>query len=233
MNKKIFFFDIDGTLFSQEIGHVTQAVKDAIKRARDAGHYCFVASGRPYGYIAENIREIGFDGYVLANGAHIKYDEKDYTDYLNQEHVSQLCQSLEELGIEYVIQTTDYCYIDQSYEKLLNFYKLCNIDFNNFSYETDVKHLHDQIVKIEMWVNTEEEYKTVCNLFDHFKHELHPDNHSMEVYSSITTKATGILNVVSMLGIPLENTYCFGDGPNDVEMFETVAHPIEIGRAHV
>ena len=26
-------------------------------------------------------------------------------------------------------------------------------------------------------------------------------------------------------------TSCFGDGPNDVEMFETVAHPIAMGNA--
>ena len=77
MKNKIIFFDVDGTLFSADIGYVTQAVKDAIKQTREKGHLCFIASGRPFGYIAENIKEIGFDGYVLANGANIKYQDKD------------------------------------------------------------------------------------------------------------------------------------------------------------
>ena len=44
-------------------------------------------------------------------------------------------------------------------------------------------------------------------------------------------KSTGILDVLNELNISLDNSYCFGDGPNDVEMFETVAHPIAMGNA--
>ena len=77
MNRKIIFFDIDGTIFCTRLGHVTDRVKAAIAQARKRGHLCFIASGRPWAFIADNIRELGFDGYVLANGAHIKFQDMD------------------------------------------------------------------------------------------------------------------------------------------------------------
>ena len=77
MEKKIIFFDIDGTLYTPVNNGVTQIVKNAIQETRKKGHLCFIASGRPYGFIADNIKEIGFDGYVLANGANIKYQGQD------------------------------------------------------------------------------------------------------------------------------------------------------------
>ena len=56
MSRKIIFFDIDGTLFCPELGRITDEVKNAIKSVQKQGHLCFVASGRPYGFIAENVK---------------------------------------------------------------------------------------------------------------------------------------------------------------------------------
>lgn len=97
MEKKIIFFDVDGTLYTNELGGITDNVKKAIAATRALGHLCFVASGRPYGYIADNVKDIGFDGYVLANGANIKYQNHDLEKrFLNYKDVKELCQKLKE-----------------------------------------------------------------------------------------------------------------------------------------
>ena len=44
----------------------------------------------------------------------------------------------------------------------------------------------------------------------------------MELYAKDETKASGILHVLDYLGIPVEKSYAFGDGMNDIEMMETV-----------
>ena len=62
-------------------------------------------------------------------------------------------------------------------------------------------------------------------------YELHPDHHSLEIYSKEVSKATGILDVLHELNIDVNDSYCFGDGPNDIEMFETVGHPIAMANA--
>ena len=232
MKNKIIFFDVDGTLFSADIGYVTQAVKDAIKQTREKGHLCFIASGRPFGYIAENIKEIDFDGYVLANGANIKYQDKDLeTRCLNYEDVKELINHLKKKNIEYVFHTSTYCYIDKKQECLLKFYKNCNIDFHNFCYEFDEDEIMHKTIKIEVWVKDEKELAYATKAYYKFAYELHPDNHSMEVYAKDVSKATGILDVLNLLHIDIQDSYCFGDGPNDVEMFETVGHPIAMGNA--
>ena len=114
MEKKIIFFDVDGTLYTNELGGITDNVKKAIAATRALGHLCFVASGRPYGYIADNVKDIGFDGYVLANGANIKYQNHDLEKrFLNYKDVKELCQNLKKKNIEYVLQTSTLCYLNK------------------------------------------------------------------------------------------------------------------------
>ena len=232
MEKKIIFFDIDGTLYTPEFGGITQIVKDAIASTRKKGHLCFIASGRPYGYIAKNVKEIGFDGYVLANGAVVRYhDENIKVHYLNEYDVQKLCHALHNKNIEYVVHTTDLCYMNENNHCLLEFYKKCNIDFENFCFHYNEEEIFKKTKKIEAWVKTQEEKEYAVSHFDHFAYELHPDGHSMEIYAKDVSKATGILDVLNILNIDKKDSYCFGDGPNDVEMFETVGHAIAMGNA--
>ncbi len=46
-------------------------------RVQKLGHKCFIASGRPTGFISKEVKSIGFDGFVLANGAHIVTEGKN------------------------------------------------------------------------------------------------------------------------------------------------------------
>ena len=232
MEKKIIFFDVDGTLYTNELGGITDNVKKAIAATRELGHLCFVASGRPYGYIADNVKDIGFDGYVLANGANIKYQNHDLEKrFLNYKDVKELCQKLKEKNIEYVLQTSTVCCLDRNSQCLLDFYKKCNIDFENFCFDYDEEEIMHKTVKIEVWVKDQEELDFAISCYGAFQYELHPDNHSMEIYAKNVSKATGILDVLRLLNIDIKDSYCFGDGPNDVEMFETVGHAIAMGNA--
>ena len=232
MKKKIIFFDVDGTLYTNELGGITDNVKNAIAATRALGHLCFVASGRPYGYIADNVKAIGFDGSVLANGANIKYQNHDLEKrFLNYKDVKELCQNLKKKNIEYVLQTSTLCYLNKENKCLLDFYKKCNIDFKNFCFDYDEEEIMHKVVKIEVWVKDQEELDFAISCYGAFQYELHPDNHSMEIYAKDVSKATGILDVLRLLNIDIKDSYCFGDGPNDVEMFETVGHAIAMGNA--
>lgn len=232
MERKIIFFDVDGTLYTPIHNGITQKVRKAIQATREKGHLCFIASGRPYAFIADNVKEIGFDGYVLANGAHIKYQEKDLkTRFLDTHAAKSFINQLNKRHIEYVLETPTYCYLDRKQECLLQFFSQCNIDFQNFRYEFDEDHILEQTIKIEVWVKDEEELEYVLLHNHYFAYELHPDHHSIEVYAKDVSKSTGILDVLDLLNIDKKESYCFGDGPNDIEMFETVGHAIAMGNA--
>ncbi len=95
-----------------------------------------ISSGRPTAFIAENVKEIEFDGYVLANGAHIQFGNKDLRiSYLNYDNLKELIEKLKIKGIEYVLQTPTYAYIDRKCINLISFFSKCNIDLCNFCYE--------------------------------------------------------------------------------------------------
>lgn len=45
---KFLFFDVDGTLISPTTGHIPQSAVNAINKAKDNGHKCFICTGRSY-----------------------------------------------------------------------------------------------------------------------------------------------------------------------------------------
>ena len=76
--RKIMFFDIDGTLIPEEEGAaVPQSTRTALVRAREAGNLLYVNTGRPAVNVNEDVRELGFDGYVFGCGTHIVCGERE------------------------------------------------------------------------------------------------------------------------------------------------------------
>ena len=53
MDKKIIFLDIDGTLTEPGCNEPPQSAIEAIRRARENGHYVYLATGRNYDMMSE------------------------------------------------------------------------------------------------------------------------------------------------------------------------------------
>ena len=76
---KAVFFDVDGTLIEgthPDYRYIRPKVSEAIRKLQKQGHYVFIASGRSYAFLDEKIRNFGFDGFVLLNGAVIYFHDK-------------------------------------------------------------------------------------------------------------------------------------------------------------
>ena len=48
MDKKYFFFDIDGTLTNKETGEIVESAKMTIQQLQAQGHFVCIATGRAY-----------------------------------------------------------------------------------------------------------------------------------------------------------------------------------------
>ena len=69
MEKKYFFFDIDGTLTDRSTGQIVPSAAEAVRKLKEAGHFVSIATGRAR-YKAERFRrENGFD-HMVCNGGH-------------------------------------------------------------------------------------------------------------------------------------------------------------------
>ena len=92
MNKKFFFFDIDGTLAVGTPGrqYIPESTKKAIRMLKEQGHFVAIATGRSYAMAVDHMRSLGFENMVSDGGNGITIDNElitikplDYQKCLN------------------------------------------------------------------------------------------------------------------------------------------------------
>lgn len=150
MVKKVLFFDIDGTLLNSEL-KIPEGVKRELKRLKEAGHYLFVASGRPLAFISNQIIDAGFNGFVLCNGAHVELNhEIIYENRIPYEKVKDLMKMLESIDCEYDFETATDCYIDPAYHNFIEFFKICDIRHEKLITNFDKEEVMHRSLKIEI-----------------------------------------------------------------------------------
>lgn len=236
MVTKAVFFDIDGTLIN--IHHkktsMSLAVKRAIQELRAAGHYTFIASGRPWSYLSnELIGEDLFDGYVLMNGAAVILDgQVIFRQDMPAETVREMVELAEASGLEYILESHPQVYLRQGFKGLENVYRNIDIDVEQFVREFDLSKV--EVGKMEFLCDTPGadgvfdkllSWPDITGLIDPTLRKY------MELYAADISKATGIQRALEYLQIPMENSYAFGDGLNDMEMMGTVGHALVMGNA--
>lgn len=118
MKQKIVFFDIDGTLITED-GNQTlpESTVYAIQELRRRGHLAFINSGRTLFNVIEQpyILRIGFDGYVCACGAHILYRGKHLlTATVPSEAHAAVIDAARRYHMELLLEGPDYFYFDLS-----------------------------------------------------------------------------------------------------------------------
>lgn len=233
--KKAIFFDVDGTIVDTFNGGrtISPAVRKTIHDLQAAGHYVFVATGRPYAFISPMLWEVGFDGFVLSNGAQvIMKDELIFHNAMDRGFIKEISQKLDRLGIQYVLEGGHDSYIRRDYQALYDFCKSVGISEQFITREYEAG--ENEIYKIEILCMDETTEKQCISLI-----ENHPEygyyysinGKFFEVYKKKNNKAKGIEKALEYLGISIENSYAFGDGINDIEMLEAVGCGFAMGNA--
>ncbi|BBH25088.1 haloacid dehalogenase [Intestinibaculum porci] len=229
----ILFFDIDGTIFDGDPQGIRPNVIKAIHEIQQKGHICMICSGRPYSFIADNVKAIGFDGYVLANGAQVLYhDHNIVTHTFDQKKVKAFAADFDAHDYEYIIATSKQAYLKKSYVWMEEFYKTCNIETEKFIRDFQEEDYLNDVVKMELRFKSQKAIPHITKLTEGYDFLYEDGGMGLgEISCQGVDKGKGILETLKALNIPLSESYCFGDGANDLEMFKTVAHPIAMGNA--
>ena len=233
--KKAIFFDIDGTLIDCINGHIdlSHQVKQAIRRLQQEGHYAFIATGRPYAFLSEAILSFGFDGYILTNGAQVMIgNETIYKEPLDPTFVKNATAEFEQRQIQYMLQSDRYSYMKDEYKEYYQFFDNIGVSRNYLVSDYQLEDVQTQ--KIELLCPNDEAMDYCLSLVEQnpeydYVHSI--SERMFELYSKKNTKATGILTALKHLDIPVEQSYAFGDGKNDIEMLSTVGCGIAMGNA--
>ena len=117
MDKKIIFFDIDGTIYNPEIGITTKTL-EAIKLLKQRGHIIFIATGRPMAMGIKEFLDIGFDGVNAACGTYIICNDKVMLNQeLSQSVIRETIEMFERYTIDAIFEGESNIYYNTKLEK--------------------------------------------------------------------------------------------------------------------
>lgn len=233
--KKAIFLDIDGTLIDSLGGltEISPKVEKEIRMLQEKGVYVFVATGRPYAFINKSLLEFGFDGFILTNGAQVMINNETICSKpMGSDFINQLVSTLEEKGIQYVLEDDKHAYMKASHKAFYQFYDSVGIGKECFISDYNLEKLN--VYKVEIMCPNEEvlnQCVAFINQHSEYGYFQSIDEIHLEVYFKENTKAAGIIKATEYLNISIENTYAFGDGRNDIEMLDIVGCGIAMGNA--
>lgn len=249
--KKIAFFDIDGTLCDSS-GQVLASSKESIRAFRGKGNLTYICTGRSKPEILDSILEVGFDGIIGAGGGYIVInDEVVKHQTMDEKIVNAILTYFKENDIGYYLETNDGLFgsdncVQKIREEMKTISKNTGEPFddlvNKMAWFEDVleSHKHDEVDyktvnKISFINNTvsfsdiAEKFGDKCYLY-HSTVELFGPQ-SGEIAVKGVDKKNAIEFVLEKLGMIKEQTIAFGDGDNDIVMFEAVDYGIAMDNA--
>ncbi|WP_297522460.1 HAD family hydrolase [uncultured Clostridium sp.] len=233
--KGVVFFDVDGTLIDCRRGleEPSQKTKEAIEKLKENGYLTILATGRPMSFLGESLLTLGLDGYITSNGTYIELEsEAIFDDAIQKDLMNTIIDELDGEKIDYLLEGQSKSYINNfetpGSRRVLDGFAL---PLNNITDKWDRDEI--SVSKIVIIDDGQATFKDFMLKYDNdFVFMQHPGQGSYDMYRRGCTKAYGIQHLIEKLEISVENTYAFGDGENDIEMFEFVKHGIAMGHSH-
>lgn len=227
MNKKLIFFDIDGTLLDHK-KKLPASTEQAIAKLKEQGHYVAIATGRAPFMFPKLREKLGVSTYISFNGQYVVLDNKPIVKSpLDKAELIRLTEQA-------VIHDHPVVFMDHNDMKAnIPYHSRIESSIGSLKFEHpayDPVYLENRdIYQSLLFCTAEEEnpYKKEFKRFDFIRwHEF-----STDVLPTGGSKAKGIEAVVNELEMKKEDVYVFGDGPNDLEMLQYTPNSIAMGNA--
>ena len=227
MNRKFFFFDIDGTLIiaAKDASSVPPSTEKALARLREAGHFTAIATGRSYAKAKGVMKELGFENMVSDGGYGITLNGQLLEiEPLNRADCIALVRECETRGFAWGIQpensdtrfVPDERFMEITHDRYMKSRIVEGLDPKNY----------EQIYKVYVACTYPQEY-TLEAL------KKLPWCRFMEEYIFVepADKARGIRRIVDHFGGSYSDVVVFGDQKNDLSMFSGEWTCIAMGNA--
>lgn len=232
--RKAIFFDVDGTLVTEdEYSAIPESTKKAIRKARENGHLTFINTGRTIFNLDDELKSLGFDGYICGCGTYIEYCGRVLVhNRLEQGYCRKLAESLRKLGAIPVYERSDCLFFDRTVEetKQIKFFKEVFLS-DNIATDKSTEDKDFSFDKFVFWADENTDKEGVMKLIENDFMVIDRGGDFYENVPKGYTKATGISHILDILGIPTENAYAVGDSPNDLPMLQAVPNSIAMGGA--
>ena len=226
---KIIFFDIDDTLRNSKTGFIPSTIPTVFQQLREKGILTGIATGRGIFGVVPEIKALKPDFFVTLNGAYIE-DKKGnviYSNKIAKDKVEEYITWTKEVGIDYGLVGSHAAKLSRRTEMISQAIDLIYPDL-----EVDPDFYQNEDI-YQMW--TFEEQGDDLILPDTLASTLRMvrwHEHSSDVVPISGSKAAGVAKVVDQLGLKPENVMVFGDGLNDLELFDYAGISVAMGVSH-
>ncbi|WP_041138650.1 HAD-IIB family hydrolase [Beduini massiliensis] len=223
---KYLFFDIDGTLVDEH-KHLPESTKRTLERLKENGHFIAIATSRPYVLTYLQAEALNIENYVCDGGDGLV--------------INNTIIELLPLNLEDCLAVAKECLIHQ-------IPIATSIDTTNNRYSTDGKFIalnrslenaFDFVTKTDFDVLQAKTIHKMCLHLTLKEESLIPSLKKVPHYRISPTcilveaidKYRGIEKMVDYLQGNHQEIIVFGDGMNDIKMFEQAPYSVAMGNA--
>jgi len=245
---KLIFLDVDGTIAGPGQPPRPSTV-EAIRSARGKGHRVFLSTGRLEADVAENVREIGFDGGIYSAGGRVTLDGREILDRpIPQALAWRIMDALQEEGLFFMVESARGTYgsIDGVIRDHGSDLMYTIRDVHPFQSEKEraqaaerlLENRRHPVYKILVLVQSAAQAQRLREelgaavklvLFD----KASPDMPMIpgEISDADVNKGTAFRFLCEYLKAAPEDTVAFGDSMNDAEILRSAGTGVAMGNA--
>ena len=225
MNRKLIFFDIDGTIISYRgEGHIPEMTVKAIGQLQKAGHIIALATGRSLFTTKKIMDTLGIRIAALHNGAQIMVDDQTvYENKIESGTASEICRMLSE---------TEHCVFACNGQSMFvhNLSQESRMYLEEHTGDTGyIRQLRDCTESVYCFQIYEGPNKVPVRMPAYDGLVYHHALNELAVQG--VSKGSALDFLAGKFDIPLEDTIAVGDGLNDLEMLGTAGTGIAVGNA--
>lgn len=229
MEKSVVFFDIDGTLLTEDTGIVPESSVRAIERLIANGHIPVINTGRPFTHIVPEITELPFRDYVCSCGMYIRMNDRVIQDFRYEKPV---CDEMRDLALD--------CRLDCLFEDAETaYYADCKVvyfdledDFNlgdKVSFSSNIYAPEFRFDKFVVFHNEKSDYERFARGAEKYFTLIPRTPLFTELVAKGYSKGNGIKTYLDALPGERRTAYALGDSANDLEMFRAADISILMG----
>jgi len=253
---KILALDLDGTLLNSK-GSVSDANRNAIRQAEDAGVLVTIATGRRFRDARPVGLELELNGPLIThNGALLKYAQSLETvaaSLINGETSMEILRVGKEFGGDPLVSADPaglgslfYDRVSDNNIPLQKYIRWAEVLHGNEAERSvvHVERLEDSIAEMkvihisfsgtcaamhEMQLMLRDELKGTVNVLETIYQDL--DFTLIDILPPDASKGFGVEKLAAISGLGAESVMVIGDNFNDIEMLEFAGTPVVMGNA--